>query len=429
MTLGLLRVFQRRGLKVQMFKCGADGVDSRFHSFVCPESGTVHLDTFLASRTHVQQVYNRYGAEADVCMIDGMTGLADGYNRLSGSTAEVAQALGLPAVLVVNARGMAYSVAPMLYGFKAFRSLPRIAGVLFNQVSSPAHYACLQEACASAGLPCLGYVPPVAVQLPQRYGPLLSGEPVVKEVADSMAAAIEAHVDVNKLLALCNLPFPCSYTLPYTSTDTWRSPLSKKWKIAVCMDSAYLFFLRENMDRLKELGMVSQFSLLHSHQFPEADLVYLPGGYPELFVRMLHRRSGMLQQLHDYIEAGGRVLAEDGGLAILGRSLKLRDNKAYAMAGVLPLDFETISRDARVNAGYRMVRHGDTLLKGYEMHYTQCAQQGIASATQVFNAKGMPLPTLFIRYKNLVASFIRWYWGDTDLRMLWDFPLQEGGKQ
>ena len=55
--LGMLRVLQRRGMKVQPFKCGPDFIDPQYHAIAC-NCESVNLDAWLASRTHIQSVYN-----------------------------------------------------------------------------------------------------------------------------------------------------------------------------------------------------------------------------------------------------------------------------------------------------------------------------------------------------------------------------------
>ena len=138
LTVGLLRALKKRGLQVQPFKCGPDYIDTQYHT-IAADRDSINLDAWMASRQHVQFVYNRYAENADVCVTEGVMGLFDGYRRMQGSSAEMARLLNVPVVLVVNARATAYSVAPVLYGFKHFRPAPKIVGVIFNQVSSPAH--------------------------------------------------------------------------------------------------------------------------------------------------------------------------------------------------------------------------------------------------------------------------------------------------
>ena len=127
-TIGLLRALKNRGLNVQPFKCGPDYIDTKYHAIAAGEEA-VNLDTFMASEEHVREIYSRYGGDADVCVTEGVMGLFDGYDGMSGSSAEIAALLDIPVVLILNAKSTAYSVAPVLYGFKHFYPKVRIAGV------------------------------------------------------------------------------------------------------------------------------------------------------------------------------------------------------------------------------------------------------------------------------------------------------------
>lgn len=214
-TLGLLRVLRRKGLRPQPFKCGADCIDTQYHTLAA-DCDSVNLDAWLASDGHIQTIYNKYAEQADVCVTEGTAGLFDGYNRRQGSNAHIARLLKIPVVLVVNARATAYSVAPILYGFKHFKNYVQVVGVVFNQVASPAHLTLLQEACADAGVECLGYLPVVDdFKLPPRHsGLVLSVRRTMNEQIDRIASLIEKYVNVDKLLNLCERIFHVSTSCP-----------------------------------------------------------------------------------------------------------------------------------------------------------------------------------------------------------------------
>ena len=147
LAMGLLRALKKRGMNVQSYKCGPDFIDSQQLS-IAGDCESVNLDAWMSSFNHVQHLFNKYGEQADACIIEGIGGLYDGYRRMQGSTIEMSNLLNIPVVLLINARLIGYSVAPLIYGFKHFYAGVRLAGVIFNQVSSPAHYAYLREACA-----------------------------------------------------------------------------------------------------------------------------------------------------------------------------------------------------------------------------------------------------------------------------------------
>ena len=424
-TMGLLRALKNRGMKVQSYKCGPDFIDSQYLS-IAADKESVNLDAWMSSSTHIQHIYNRYGEQADACIIEGSAALFDGYRRMQGSSAEIAGILNLPVILLVNARMAGYSVAPLLYGYKHFYSGVHIAGVIFNQVSSPAHYAYLREACSDTGLDCLGYLPVMEeVKLSSKHNAIsLANRRTLAEQASIVASQIEKSIDINRMLNRCNRNFPCQYTLPYYSDaeeDMHAFPL-RKMKIAIARDPAFNFTYRENITRLSQLGEIIHFSPLYGYELPEADLIYIPGGYPELFARQLHRRRKMMESLKEYAEAGGKILAECGGLVFLGRTLKSKENgTAYPMSNILPIDFYMPSVPKLVS-GYRKMSYHDTEFRGYEFHYSTISQDDtpdtcrIASTT---NQKGSENMASLYRYKNVIASYTHWYWGEKDLLKLW----------
>ena len=156
-------------MKVQPFKCGPDYIDTKHHAMAVGEE-SVNLDSYMASAAHVRELYARYGAASDVCVTEGVMGLFDGYDGMKGSSAEIAELIGIPVVLVLNAKSTAYTVAPVLYGFKHFYPGIRVVGVVFNFVASVAHYAYLQQACVDAGVEALGYIPKdESIVIPSRH--------------------------------------------------------------------------------------------------------------------------------------------------------------------------------------------------------------------------------------------------------------------
>ena len=413
-TMGILRALRRRGLRVQSFKCGPDYIDTQFHSLATGRD-SVNLDTWLASDSHVQDVYAHYGADADVCVVEGVMGLFDGYNRKEGSSASIAQLLDIPVLLVVSARSTAYTVAALLHGVKTFRPGLRIAGVVFNQVASRRHIQLLQQACDDAGLRCFGFLPASeGLKIPSRHlGLTLGQEEQMEQWIECAADLVASHVDLPGLLEACTCQFMEPVPAPAPSA-------AGKLRIAVARDAAFSFIYRENLDRLAERGPVTFFSPLAGDPLPEADLVYLPGGYPELFARELSARRKTMEQLHGYAEAGGRILAECGGMIYLSSFIVCVGEGSFRMCGILP--FTATMEGARLQLGYRrLVDASGREWRGHEFHYSRLTDPAaLPSAAKQYDARGEAVPTPLYRYKNVIAGYTHLYWGEADILYIWE---------
>ena len=379
----LMELYVRKGRRVQPFKCGPDYIDTKFHEAVCGRP-SVNLDTFMASPEHVRELFARYGADADVCIVEGMMGMFDGYDRDQGSSAEIARVLDIPVVLVVDARSAAYSMAALRSGFIHFRNDIRFAGVIFNKVGSARHQAMLRQVCADLGLHCLACIP--------RNKELEQGSRYLGLDFSGLATRPSK-----------NAPLPCG---------------EARGGLLVARNAeSFSFVYQETLDAL---GNVTFFD-------PETDvprlddcqLLYLPGGYPEKHLDALVRNEAARQAIHDYAEHGGRVIAECGGMMYLCRDI-LTDDGAYPMCGVLPYSITARQADRRLSLGYRQFTLDGREYRGHEFHYTQFLASGVSnplqqSVCQVYNATGEPVSTPVFRYKNVLASYTHLYLNETNI--------------
>lgn len=435
---GLMALFVKKGLKVQPFKCGPDYIDTKYHEVVCGRP-SINLDTFMASQEHVSSLYARYSADADVAVVEGMMGMYDGYDRDRGSSAEVARLLGIPVVLVVDAKSAAYSMAPLLSGFINFRPDIRIAGVIFNRVGSLRHYRMLQEVCEDLNVTCLGYLPKQKeLEQESRHLGLDFSRSKETEGLDMLAGLLEEHVDWELLLSTTGRPLP-------TAAVEEKPVLSEPGKLHISVarnEESFSFLYAEHLDILRRMGTVTFFNPEQDRAVPqETDLLYLPGGYPENRLEELAGARLARESIRSYIEAGGRTLAECGGMIYLSQSV-LSDgdtdggsagscvgNIGNEMVGVLPFSITNERRRRKLTLGYRQFNYNGWRLKGHEFHYTQFAvpetdgKEGGAcslppSIAQVYNAKGGKVTTPVFRYKNLIASYMHLYWGEVDVMAL-----------
>lgn len=408
LTIGLLKALSNRGLNVQPFKCGPDYIDTKFHE-AAANNVSVNLDLFLASKDHVKHLYNKYSSGKDVCITEGVMGLYDGYDKMKGSSAEIAELLDMPVILVVNAKSMAYSAAALICGFKTFYPQIEIGGVIFNFVGSESHYSFLKDACEDAGVEALGYLPKnLDIETPSRHlGLSLDGQKQFDSLANRIAELVEKTVNIDKLIEITSQkkePFP----------QQKKVQVDQSINISIANDVAFNFMYHENLEYLKKLGKITFFSPLKDKILPPSDLLYLPGGYPELHLNELSNNTQMKESIRMYIENGGRTIAECGGMMYLSDSIIDAEGNNFPMVGILRQ--KATMQNMKLKLGYRQFRYNNLDMRGHEFHYSSIEEENKDQKInlEILNAKSQPTQTKLFRHKNLVAGYTHIYWGEID---------------
>lgn len=411
LTIGLLRAFRKRGLHVQPFKCGPDYIDTKFHELAAGKP-SINLDLFLSSQEHVKQLYSTYTSGCDIALTEGVMGLFDGFDKWQGSSAQIAGLLDIPIILVLDPKATAYSVAPILYGFKNFHKNISIAGVIFNMVNSDSHYRFLQDACNDVGIPALGRLPKNNdLAIPSRHlGLNIDRNLLLDEFAGKAGDFVEHYLPIDEILER-------------TRKDSMPSALSQKNRVvpgktlrsAVASDEAFTFYYHENIEYLKKRGTVTFFSPMHDKELPDTDFVYLPGGYPELYLGKLSGNRPMQESIRRYVEQGGRLLAECGGMMYLSSCIADETGKEYPMVNIFhqKADMEAM----KLTLGYRQFSSNEICVKGHEFHYSSVSGDEESIVSQ-YNAKGIPVDTKLLRYKNAIAGYTHIYWAEMDDLMM-----------
>jgi cobyrinic acid a,c-diamide synthase len=427
---GLMALLTLKGYTVQPFKCGPDYIDTKFHAAVCGRP-SVNLDTFMATPEHVRELFARYGETADACVVEGMMGLFDGYDRDKGSSYEIARVLDIPIVLVVDAKSAAYSMAALLSGFINFRRDVRFAGVIFNKVGSERHFRMLQLVCDDMGIECLGYLPKDAsLEQGSRYLGLDYSE--MPETSE-LTKLLEAHVDWKKLLSSP----PKFLAEPSGKAERggvrgslnerrtkpfFRPPLTppnlggEEVTLMARTAESFSFYYQETLCKFSDARYFNPETDIPD--FNGVNLLYLPGGYPEKHLEALVRNEDCRKAIKEYAEQGGRIVAECGGMMYLCERI-VADDGEFPMCGVLPYVITARKADRKLSLGYRRFELDGREYRGHEFHYTQffSEKSGKAerlgekpqSVTQVYNAKGEPVDTPVFKYKNVLASYTHLY--------------------
>ncbi len=395
-SIGLLRALKTRGLNVQPFKCGPDYIDPQLHQVAC-ERPSINLDAFMQGDMGVQELFNKYDSHSDISIVEGVMGLLDGYDRSRGSSGEIAKLLSLPVVLVMTPKSMAYSIAPMLYGIKHFCPELNITGVIFNKVNSRKHLSYLEQACNDVEIDILGVIPKDdMLRLPSRHLGLITDDmEAIESHACRAAILVEEHIDIDRLLAK---------TQHNASVSTDIVVSQKRNKILVARDEAFSFIYPENISCLSNFGEITYFSPLHDKVLPPFDLLYLPGGYPELYLSQLSSNVDLMAQIRSDVDSGkGCIIAECGGMMYLQQCIVDSDGKEYPMVNIFP--HKATMQGAKLTIGYRqMVFHGIPL-RGHEFHYSRIEGNPIMGFRNQYDALGAPVDTLTMEHNNVLATY------------------------
>lgn len=406
--LGLLRALADDGLRVQPFKSGPDYIDPAFHRAASGRA-SFNLDTWAMDGALFQAIAAQ-AAGADLCIAEGSMGLFDGVATRGqagfGASAETARACGWPVVLVLDVGGQAQSAAATALGFRSFDPDLPFAGVILNRVASPRHERLIRLGMERAGLPVLGALPRRGdLALPERHLGLVQAveHPDLDAAIAGYAAFLRENVDLEAIKATAGQGGPA---LP------GRLPAPPGQRIALAQDAAFSFTYPHLLLGWRAAGAeIVPFSpLADEAPDPQADVVWLPGGYPELHAGRLAAAQTFLGGLRRH--ASNRpVHGECGGYMALGAALIDKAGQRHEMAGLLGL--VTSYEKRKFHLGYRravlsapMPGAGPgTALRGHEFHYSSILDQPDAPLAEVFDADGKPVPETGSRRGVVTGTF------------------------
>ena len=398
-TLGILHALARRGVAVRGAKSGPDYIDPRFHAAACGRS-CANLDAWAMSAERISQL----AGGNDLLLIEGAMGLFDGAPPDGkGATADLARMLNLPVVLIIDAAKTAQSVAPILAGFAGFDENVQVAGVILNNVGSARHAEMLKHALAPLGIPVLGVMfRQSGLSHPSRHLGLQQAceHPDLSAYLARVADAVEAAIDLEALTALATpLPAPAYFSAP-------KPPAQR---IAIAQDRAFAFAYPHILADWRDGGAELQFfSPLADQAAPKSDLVFLPGGYPELYAAQLASAKNFHKSMQDAAARGVEIYGECGGYMVLGNGLTDADGSRHKMLGLLNLETSFAAR--KLHLGYRSVQAKAGVFQGkyaaHEFHYASTISAKGQSLFAAADARGNDLGDLGLIEGTCSGSFI-----------------------
>ncbi|WP_332879604.1 cobyrinate a,c-diamide synthase [Massilia sp. S19_KUP03_FR1] len=393
-TAALARALVRRGQRVRVFKCGPDFLDPMLLEAASGAPvGT--LDMWMVGEDACSQQLHAAAQQADVILVEGVMGLYDG----TPSSADLARALGIPVLAVIDASAMAQTAGAIVHGLRDYGPV-ELAGVIANRVASPGHAAMV--AASLRGVPLFGTLPRQTHKLPERHLGLVQASEIdgIDALLDTLAQQLDFDDDAwNSLRTTTIDAVPCAPIAPLLAGKT----------VAIARDAAFAFIYPANLTVLTDLGAaIAWFSPLAGDPVPaHADAVWLPGGYPELHADTLSNTTAWQTSLRAAHAAGTPIVAECGGMMALAGSLTDLTGATWPMAGLLPGDVTMQTRLAGLGPQALATAHGQ--LRGHTFHYSTLATTVPALAHTVKNPSGVQGEAVY-RAGSLTASYFHaWF--------------------
>ena len=394
LTLALLAALRRRGRVVQPYKCGPDYIDPAFHAIAAGRA-SFNLNSWAQRRDRFDALLEA-GADADLCLAEGVMGLFDGVVTAgawgNGSTADIAAATGWPVVLVLDVAGQAQSAAAVALGFARYRDDVEIAGVILNKVASPRHAALVRDGFARIGISVFGAIArDAALTMPERHLGLVQAQEdsALTDRLATLADLVERDVDLGALES--------------AARPTRRQPqrlvpkmVPPGQRIALARDVAFSFIYPHLVAGWRAAGAeIIPFSpLADEAPDPSCDVAWLPGGYPELHAGRLAAASRFADGIRAFAQTRP-VHGECGGYMTLGAGLVDAAGARHAMLGLLEL--ETDFKQRRLHLGYRRAtllvpipgHAAGSVLRGHEFHYASVVAQPDPPLAVINDAAGV----------------------------------------
>ena len=351
-SVGVAAALRARGLVVQPFKKGPDYIDPMWLTAASGRSCR-NLDFHTMGSAEIRHEFLWGSDGADLALVEGNKGLHDGVSvDGADSNAALAKLLAAPVVLVVDTRGITRGIAPLLRGYRDFDAGVRIAGVILNQVGGERHEGKLVHAVQTyTDIPVLGAIRRAPdLELGAAHLGLIPPVEVAEAEARVARAArrIEADVDLDRVRSLAagagvldGAPVSRSVasSAPGAAPAT-RSPASHApdLRIAIARGAAFCFYYPGDLEALDAAGArLLPFDTLADAAPPEADGIFIGGGFPERAMEDLEANAPMRASLGARIAAGTPVYAECGGLMYLARRIRW-GRQDCEMVGAIPAD-------------------------------------------------------------------------------------------
>ncbi|MES9871980.1 MAG: cobyrinate a,c-diamide synthase [Candidatus Sedimenticola sp. 6PFRAG7] len=415
-SIGLGAALKMRGMAVQSFKKGPDYIDPLWLTAATGRS-CINLDFYTMASSEIRSEFSRHMDGAEIGLIEGNKGLYDGLDLDgSNSNAALAALLDAPVILVIDARGMTRGIAPLILGYQAFDSKVRIEGVILNKVGGSRHESKLRRVIEHyTDASVVGAVHYARdLEIDERHLGLIPSNEAAKarDQITLLGEVIGSQVDLDSVLDIAASSPSVDDSFP--RVETFEGP---GVRIGIPRDRAFGFYYPGDLEKLEAAGAeLVEFNALTDSELPRVDGLFIGGGFPEMVMEDLEANESMRCSIKAFIEAGGPVYAECGGLMYLSRSVTW-EGKVCSMVGAIPGD--TVMYEKPQGRGYvKLQERADmpwpqpdtpavTDVAAHEFHYSALEHigDGVSYAYDVKRGSGIDGKHDGVIYKNTLASY------------------------
>jgi cobyrinic acid a,c-diamide synthase len=435
-TAAIARYHRDQGRKVTVFKVGPDFIDPMILRQASSEL-VYQLDLWLVGEQGCQELLYRAAIESDLILIEGVMGLFDG----TPSSADLAEYFNIPVLGVIDAKAMAQTFAAVTFGMAKFRENLPFAGVIANRVNTDRHVE-LISTCLPAEFRFYGRIPKDdVITLPARHLGLV----LAQELSDIDAQLDKAASHIAKT-GLAELPAKVEFFNHENhsseknngETNNTESAFNNQalagTRIIIIKDNAFSFIYAANISFLTQAGAELIYcSAIADEHLPEGDILYIPGGYPELYAEQLMNNKSFIKEVREFAASKKPIVAECGGMLYLLDQLTDMAGQPFSMLGLIPgkaimqkklaaigsqwVDLPSFSSTTPADATNNNRSNdntsntssaGNNIMRGHSFHYSS-ATIALEPSYQTTHHPSERAGEFVYQHNNILASYMHWY--------------------
>ncbi len=375
-TLTIAYALSKAGFTPSLFKAGPDYIDASLHGLITGLPSR-NLDYILMGYGIIERLH-KYSRGSDIALIEGVAGLYDSPSGVDeyGSTAQLSKILKAPILLVINGERINRTAGALIRGLRQFDPDVKFAGVILTNVTMR-QVDKLSRIIEEEGLPVVGFIPrdeELEEAFKYRHLGLMHAREVDKGMLMRVIEKASVNINIDEVLKLAK-EYSESIKLSINTSDPILI-IKGVPKIGILAGRVFTFYYPETIEEAYTLGEVKFIDPERDGELGNIDILLIGGGFPELYARGLEDNKALKSSVRRFVEKGGYLYAECGGLMYLTNSI-IYNNNEYEMAGII--DALAIMLNKPIGHGYssaRVIR--DTpiasrgiVLRGHEFHYSK----------------------------------------------------------